>query len=172
MRYETEDGTKITFKELFEKLESDVMEIDKRILEVQTIATPSNKDTIDPVLAYMNGSQVLLRALLMKYRKKLALSNAMDWSDKAIDDLRTASYYGRDYALKASDKAIKDLEKAVDEYKESVTDVLSAAKNMKETYAKISHSLPADSLIDPAIIDAVTRKNEPKQEYPKASQKK
>ena len=52
------------FKELFEKLESDVAEIDKRILDVQTTATPKNKEITDPVLAYMNSSQELLRAVL------------------------------------------------------------------------------------------------------------
>ena len=41
VRYEIDDGTNISFKELFDKLEANIAEIDKRIIEVQTIATPA-----------------------------------------------------------------------------------------------------------------------------------
>jgi len=161
IRYETEEGTKITFKELFEKLEADVAEIDKRILDVQTIATPSNKEVTDPVLDYMKSSQELLRALLMKYRKRLAFSNAIDWTERAIDEMKTTSYYGMEYAKRTGDKAIKDLEKAQVEYKGAIADVIGATNNMRETYSKVVASLPRDVLIDPAILEAVSKKNAP-----------
>lgn len=41
LRFETE-SSKITFKELFEKLEADIAEIDKKII-VQSLSNPKNK---------------------------------------------------------------------------------------------------------------------------------
>lgn len=161
-RYETDDGSRITFKELFEKLESDIAEIDKRILEVQTIATPGNKEITEPVLEYLRGSQELLRSLLTKYRKRLAVSNASEWTNRAINELRTAGAYGAEHAIKASDKALKDYQKAIDEYTESTIDVLGATKNLKSAYVKVAAILPSDVLVDLVIIDAIVRKNEPK----------
>ena len=51
--YETTDKSPITFKELFDKLEVDIGEIDKRILEVQTIAAPGQKSIADSTVEYM-----------------------------------------------------------------------------------------------------------------------
>ena len=162
VRYETEKDTKISYKELFEKLESDISEIDKRIIDVQTIATTDNKEVTDPVLAYLKGSQELLRALLLKYRKQLSVSSAIDWSDRAIDELRSASYYGREYAIKASGKALKDLEKAAKEYDDATADVLSAARKMTDVQAKVAPFIRSDALTDVAVFEAIAQKNEKK----------
>jgi prefoldin subunit 5 len=171
-RYETEKDSKITFKELFEKLESDIAEIDKRILEVQTIATPSNKEIVDPVLDYLKGSQELLRALLLKSRKLLAVRSASDWTDRAIQDLRTSGYYGYEYAKRASDNALKDFQKATDEYNGSIADVSMAARNMKAAHSKVAALLPADVLADPAIFDAIEKKNVPESKPSNTDSKK
>lgn len=159
-RYETEKETKITFSELFGKLEADIAEIDKRILEVQTIATPSSKEITDPVLDYMKDSQELLRTLLTKYRKMMALKSADNWANQAVQELRTTNYYGFEYAKKASDKSLKDLQKAIDGYEESILDVIAATKKLKGVYVKVAASLPGDTLVDPAIFEAIEKKNE------------
>src|SRR5215470_7062569 len=73
-RYETDGGSLISAKELFEKLESDIAEIDKQLLEVQTLSSPKTSSITDPTVEYLKASQECLRALLQKYRKFLALS--------------------------------------------------------------------------------------------------
>ncbi len=84
-----------------------VAEIDKRIIDVQTLATPENKEVTDPVLAYLKGGQELLRALLQKYRKQLSVSSANDRLEREMDDLRNATtYYSRDYAAKSAKSAL------------------------------------------------------------------
>jgi hypothetical protein len=173
VRYETEKDTKISYKELFEKLESDVSEIDKRIIDVQTIAAPNNKEVTDPVLDYLKGGQELLRALLLKYRKHLALSSARDWADRTIDEIRSTRYYGREYALKSADKAIKDLEKAANEYDEATADVVSAARKMADVHSKVAPYIRSDALTDVAVFQAIVQKNEkkPKADSPKTEPK-
>lgn len=171
MRYETEK-TKITYKELFEKLESDIAEIDKRILDVQTISTPSNKEVTDPVLEYLKGSQEFIRSLLSKYRKQLALSSASDWASNSIEGIRDAGPYGVEYASKAADKAIKELGKAEKEYNESIPDVLNATNNLKRARANLATTMPSDALADVAIFEAVAKKNESKKSDPASAEKK
>jgi hypothetical protein len=160
LRYETENNTKITYKELFEKLESDVSEIDNRILAIQTIATPNDKKVIDPVLEYLKSSQEFLRALLSMYRKQLAYGSIRDWTEQSLDDLKNAgSSYEREYASKAFDNAIKEAEKSLKEYGDSQTDILSAAKNMKEMRSKAAVTIPIDALADPNIFESIIKKN-------------
>lgn len=162
VRYETEKDTKITYKELFEKLESDVSEIDKRIIDVQTIATSDNKDITDPVLAYLQGSQELLRAILQKYRKQLSVSSSSDWLDREMKDLRSASYYSVEYAAKSAKKALGEYEKALKEYQEATADVLGAAKKMTDVHAKVAPFIRSDALTDVAVFQAIVQKNEEK----------
>ncbi len=159
MRYEQEE-TNITYNELFEKLESNIAEIDKRILDVQTISTSSNKEVTDPVLEYLKGSQEFIRALLSKYRKQIALSSASDWATSSIESIRDAgSYDGLVYASKAADKAIKELGEAEKEYNESIPDVRNATNKMKKVRTNLAASMPSDALVDAAIFEAVAKKN-------------
>ena len=162
VRYETEKDTKITYKELFEKLESDVAEIDKRIIDVQTLATPENKEVTDPVLAYLKSSQELLRALLQKYRTQFSVSSASDRLEREMDDLRNASYYGREYAVKSAQRALKNFEEAGKEYADAATDVFSAAKKMTESQTKVAPFIRSDALTDIAIFEAIAQKNDVK----------
>ncbi len=160
LRYETEEGTKITYKELFEKLESDIAEIDKRILDVQTIATPKNKEVTDPVIAYLKGGQELLRTLLLKFRKELAVRSATTIIERSLDDLRNANHYSFEYTKKAADRALNDLKKADAEYKEAKSDIRNAANNMKKIHAKLPTNIPRDALADPSIFEVIAKKYE------------
>jgi hypothetical protein len=160
VRYETEKDTKITYKELFEKLESDVSEIDKRIIDVQIIATSDNKDITDPVLAYLKGSQELLRAILQKYRKRLSVSSSRDWLDREMKDLRSASYYSVESAAKSAKKALEDYKKAITEYEDAVAGVLGAAKKMADVHAKVAPIIRSDALTDVAVFQAIAQENE------------
>ena len=60
LRYETKSGemkttANITYNELFEKIESDIIEVDKKILEIQTITTASHKEQSDLISTSENG---------------------------------------------------------------------------------------------------------------------
>ena len=162
-RYETEKDTGITYKELFEKLESDVSEIDKRILEIQTIASPNNKEVTDPVLGYLNGSQKLIRALSLKYRNQLALNSAHYRTDSAIAALQSVIDNPSDFVLMEAKSAVKDNEETEAKYNEAKSGVLNAAIAMKVAYAKAIISMPSDALAAPAFFEEVIQNNEVKQ---------
>lgn len=133
LSYETEN-TNITYKEFFEKIENDIAEIEKRILEVQTIASPSNKATTDVVIDYIKTGQALLRSQLGLNRKRFAVS--------------------------VSDEA-KSLNKATSETEEARTAFLVSLKKMVETRVQLSALMPADSVLDTILLKkAIDKINE------------
>lgn len=158
LRYVTEDGANITFKELFDNLESSISEIDKRILEVQTIETPSNKSSAEPVLAYLKGGQELLRAQLSVQRKSLSLRVALDQAGRATVELRNSSGYGFDYAKKSADRSLEELKKAGEEMEAADSGFLESSKKMVNLRNKAADVMPADTLVNVAILDAVAKK--------------
>lgn len=170
-RYETEADAKITYKELFEKLEIDIAEIDKRLIDVQTLASPKTVTLTDPIINYLKASQGFLRALLQKYRKSLALSSAREWTQKMIDEYRTSSGYGVDFAKRTADKAIKEHSEAEKEFNATIPELRVATEKLKEARTTIGKSLPDDALLQMAQLDAIIANNATKAEDSASDQK-
>lgn len=153
--YETHKDTKITYKELFDKLESDISEVDKLILDVQTIAKPDNKDVTDPVLLYLKNSQELLRNLLQLNRKVFALNSMSDMYSR-LD--KYFSIYGYSKAKFSEAKDIAD--KAIIEVGKSRSDILVVIKKIKDAHVKIYPIISGDSLVDLTIFDPIIKEYE------------
>ena len=164
LSYEITEGSKITYKELFEKLEADISEIDKRLLEVQTISTPATKIKTDIVFAYLNGCQEMLRAQLWKYRKQLALSSASKWFDKSLGLYKVVGYYGFEYARKTVEEALKALNEAGREYEEAKSNLVVTAKKLTEIRTQIASIVSADNLVDPNALAKVVDVNNKKKD--------
>jgi hypothetical protein len=64
--------------------------------------------------------------------------------------------------LEALEKALKGRKKAAEELSESVSDVLSSAKYLKDALASVAAVLPADTLVDASLLDAIQKKNDRK----------
>ena len=159
-RHETESDSKITYKELFEKLESDISEVDKRLIEVQTLASPKSAKYTDPAIEYLKATQVYLRAMLQKYRKALKLSIAIDWSQQQLDELRDSTSYSYEYAIRSFNKAGKDRDEAMKEYfQEAIPELKVAAKKLKLARAAVSQIYPQDALVPVEQIDAIIAMN-------------
>jgi hypothetical protein len=162
-RYDTEEDSKITFKELFEKLEADIAEIDKRLIEVQTLSSPATSGTTDPVVAYFKASQEYLRALLQKYRKQLALSSARDLAEKSVRDETALVDTFRPYEFyrvgkPAADQALNNQDKAENERNESLLELPASVNKLKEARERIRPLFPEDALIPATQLETVTRK--------------
>ena len=156
-RFETEK-TQISFKELFDRLEADISEIDKRVLEVQSIST-SNTPSADPTIAYLKAGQDYLRALLQKYRKHFAFGNALDWSEKMGSSLRNTSDYGREFAAQQLKKAMADLDDATTAATAAEEDLHGAVEKLKEAREKVSSIYAEDALVPSSQLDAVSKRN-------------
>jgi hypothetical protein len=160
-RFEAEGGSNITYKELFEKLQTDTAEIDKRLLEVQTLSSPATQTITDPTVAYLKASQEYLRALLSKYRKKLTLDSARDQFNDSVNGPLASSSFGSDLDKRLSDQAQKKLQKAKEEYTDSRRDVLATATKLKESRDRVNALFPVDALVPAGPLDVVIQKNSP-----------
>lgn len=157
-KFETEK-TSVTFKELFDRLEADTAEIEKRNIEVQSLANKDNAEITDPAIAYMRDCQEFSRTLSMKYRKTLAFSNAVDRANDIISEPMPSSDYGYELRKNRRDKALEDMNKASGEAKAAAIDLAAAAKRLKETRAKAATIFPDDTLVSTAQLDAVIKAN-------------
>ena len=141
---ETSERTKISYKEWFEKLEADISDIDKRLLEVQTVTTPAIKTKTDPIVNYLKGCQELLRTLLLKARKQLQMSSTFKWAETSI-----THYYNRSSA----EQVIKEFQKTEKEFEESKSDIITSAKKLGELRTQVASFVSKDNLIDTAELD-------------------
>jgi hypothetical protein len=159
VRYEYEP-TKITYKELFEKIEKDLSEIDSKIIDVQSMPTTFCEDKVSGAITYAQSCQELLRMLLNKNRKSLAVSSALEWNKKALDLYLASSYYGAEYAKRSFDEASKDVKTKMQEYKEAAQELSPVIKKVEDARKKVVAYLPAKSVIEQSVLDKLKKKND------------
>lgn len=155
--YETESDKQITFKELFEKLEADIQEIDKRLLEVQSVSTAKTAAVTDPTVSYLKTNQLFLRAMLQQYRKQLEFSSKMKWARKKVDDLKSVDHYGYKYAQTAFKEALSEMNEAEKEYKEAQVELNEAVIKLKTAREPLATVFPGDALIDAKKLEEASK---------------
>lgn len=158
-RYETDTDSKATFKEVFERLESDIAEIEKHLIEVQTLTTLNTAAIAEPTVVYLKSSQEYLRALLQKFRRRLELSSAEDRLYETYADLQSSNAYDYEYAKKRFDKAIEELEGARIELLDAKPELVASAKKLIVSSTALQDTLAADSLVPVAQLNTVAEKN-------------
>ncbi|MBW7899836.1 MAG: hypothetical protein H3C26_00015 [Rhodocyclaceae bacterium] len=148
------DKSNITYKEFFSKVDSDLAELDKRLLDVQTLSTATNKETTDIAASYIRTAQDFIRAMGAMTQKDLSVNAAKNWASQSIDDLRTSTSYSYQHAKRTSDKAVEDFRKAIDEYKEAEEEMKAAASKMKEAAIFAGAKLDKEMVISPEAMDS------------------
>lgn len=145
---ETSESSKVTYKEWFEKLEADISDIDKRLLDVQTMSTPAIKTKNDTIVSYLKACQELLRTLLLKARKQLQMTSTFKWAENSI-----TQYYNRSSA----EQAIKEFQKTQKEFEESKSDIITSAKKLGEARTQVASVVSKENLIDTAELDKLVK---------------
>ena len=171
-RFETDSDSKATFKEVFERLEADIAEIEKHLIEVQTLTNPKTVSIAEPSVNYLKDSQEYLRALLKKARSILKLSSASDRTTEAIADIRLSSKYELDYAKRRADKALEEMKEAEIEVRDSRQELAAAARKLLLSGEALQGALAKDALVPVAQLQAVADKNDPIPEAKTSSSEK
>lgn len=122
----------ITMRETLKNLETDISEIDKKFLEVQTASTTATKVKADIILAYLKGCQELLRAQKAICLKVMEVNIATD----------------------------QELNKVAQEYNNAKSELVANARKLIETRKTASAILPAEIIVDPDILSKVIDKFE------------
>jgi hypothetical protein len=151
---------KITFKELFDKLDKDKTEIDSKIIDLQTIESRFSGGEIAASLNYAKACEALLRALESRYYKEMEMNSAVEWNRKTRDLYESSNYFGRYYAKKSYDEAVANFEKKSGEYDASVDDLAKAIKDSEATRSAITVYLSDRFLLDPALLTKLASGNE------------
>jgi hypothetical protein len=159
VKYEI-DPERITYKELFEKLDRDISEIDSKIIDIQTIQSRFSDEEIAASLKYAKSCQGLLRALESKAYKQLAVNTAIEWKRKAQDLYLSSGYYGRYYTKKTYDEAMTDFDKKADEFYASVDDVTKAIKETELSRTTLTHFISDKFILDNELLSKLASLNE------------
>ena len=160
-RYETDADSKLTFKDIFEKLEADIGEIDKRLIEIQMLASTKNASVSQPATEYLRASEAFLRALLRKQRSVFTHGVAKSSAVKAATTFwQTVTRYGYDSAMIQSDTnaANRAFGEAKEELKAAAPDLRIATEKLKVARSALVSVLPADVLPPTVQLDAIIAK--------------
>jgi hypothetical protein len=154
------DPQKITYKELFEKLDKDKTEIDSKIIDLQTIESRFSGDEIAASLRYAKSCEALLRTLESKYYKDMEVSSAVEWNRKTRELYESSNYFGRYYAKKTYDEAVANFEKKSGEYDASVDDFAKAIKDTESARSEVSSYFSDRFLLDAGIFAKLNSGNQ------------
>lgn len=157
-------SSQVTFKEMFARLDGDIEEIEKRLIEIQSASSPKNEAIYAPAVAYLRAAQEYSRALYGKHRKSLASSNALDRFKDAAEDMVSASYYGHDAAKRRVDRAGEEAKKAIKESALSQESVVQTANGLKAARDNAAKIYPEHALVSKELLDEVIATNTPKTE--------
>lgn len=152
------DPGNITFGEAIKKLEENTSEIDKKIIEVQSldaaVAPVMQSSSVD----YLRSGQALARSLAGLSRKGLSLSVARATSDTEMKELIAATGYSVEYAVKSARQANDALGKAGTEFFAQLPETCGAAKAFKEQREKFLKSGMPEHVINLENLDKLVNK--------------
>ncbi len=152
MLYEVDNSPRITYFEYFAKLEADVLEVEKRVLEVQTLSSTSNVDISEPTVAYLKAGQNVLRALIAMYTKQQKFAKAimlMKSANKIRDD---DNEYTLPIFKEFFDSAEADVSKARLELVVSLGNVATAISKIAKERDTLSNFFAQDALYSPLLV--------------------
>lgn len=151
------DPKHITYKEIFDNVEQDISETDKKIIEVQKTATPSLKPKTDLITAYLSACQDTMRCILAEARKSLSESVAYDTAKRAVRYMNQLDYYGQRLARSSFLETRDNWRKAYDEWAKAKIDVPPSILKLSDAINKVESVVPKDILVDQALINKATK---------------
>jgi hypothetical protein len=144
------DGGNMTYKELFDRLESDVTETEKRILELQTLTTPRTKVGLDRIVEHLRTCQAALRAQSKAFRARLQMTNSLDSWERAVNRYRADS---NEYSRQSMNDAQDAQRKAVVDARTAASDLRSALEDLKTSQSAMDGWVDIDGRVDSERID-------------------
>lgn len=141
--------SKATYMECFERLESDIKEIDKNIIDVQSVSTSSNALVTTPAVEYMKACNSLVRSMLAEVRSRLAYVNA---DDRSKDAERRRNSYNFDLYGEYKN-SIPELNKARKKHNDAVNDLRETANKLIPIFTEVSAIFSRDALISQSVFN-------------------
>ncbi|MED5615132.1 hypothetical protein [Janthinobacterium sp. P210005] len=165
------DPGNITFGEAIKKLDENTSEIDKKIIELQSLdaSIAPGKQTL--AVEYLRAGQVLTRSLAGLSKKSLTVSATRQRSDEEMKAVRSASGYAVEYAVKSALRANEAATKAATDYLGQLPEMCESAKKFKDQRQKLLKDGISESVINPDNLDKLVSKCNADKEQVKAETK-
>lgn len=152
------DPGNITFGEAIKKLDENTSEIDKKIIEVQSLDAAVAPAIQSSAVEYLRSAQALTRSLAGLNRKAFSLHSAKKHADEELKEMRASSGYSVEYAVKSARRANDDYRKAIAEYTEQLPEMCDFAKNFKEHREKFLKNGMSENVINLENLDKLLNK--------------
>ena len=152
------DPGNITFGEAIKKLDENTSEIDKKIIELQSLDAAVAPAMQSSAVEYLRSGQALTRSLAGLSRKALSFHSAKGHSDEELKELRAASGYSVEYALKSARRANEAYQKAIAEYYEQLPEMCGSAKTFKEQHGKFLKNGMSETVVNLDNLDKLLNK--------------
>lgn len=152
------DPGNITYGEAIKKLDENTSEIDKKIIELQSLDASIAPGKQSSAVEYLRGGQALTRSLAGLSKKGLSMSAARDTSDAEMKELRAASGYAVEYALKSAKRANEAATKAITVYFEQSSEMCESAKKFKEQRQKFLKDGMSEDVVNLENLDKLLDK--------------
>ena len=161
-RYELGEDTKISYQELFERLDRDIAGIDKVIMDLQLISSRKTRAATEPSVEYLQSAQKFLRAILAKWRKKLAIESAIGRAERSLDDFRdSTSTFASQHALESTKRTMREVESAELEHVTLTADVVDAVDRLKASRERLKGLFDDEILASLKRLQEVSARNSP-----------
>jgi hypothetical protein len=145
--FEIEDSietSKITYRDLFDKLEIHYAQVDSNISELQKIVPTKNisREKINRIMQYLQSSQQLLTAEYEKYKQKMEYTDML----KTVRIRETGVGISGDIYSKQV------------EYEKAKEELAKAVIKLSEAYSMAAEVTSKDNLVERQIIDKAISK--------------
>ncbi|MDN2716959.1 MULTISPECIES: hypothetical protein [unclassified Janthinobacterium] len=152
------DPGNITFGEAIKKLDENTSEIDKKIIELQSLDASIAPGKQTSAVEYLRVGQVLTRSLAGLSKKSLTMNSTQKRSDEEMKAVRAASGYAIEYAVKSALRANEAATKAAIDYFEQLPEMCESAKKFKDQRQKLLNDGMSENVINPENLDKLANK--------------
>lgn len=164
-RHDYDESTLIRQDEFMARIDTDISEIDKRILEIQTSSIPATNEKMEAVVSYLWACQDLLRSIRSKYAKLAQLGKIGAWArerkqyfEERLDLAEErGSMHSTEYKelLRTTRETLDSLKEAQSEYELAVSEVSRSARELSDRRSKILPIVSSDALVDSTVLDRI-----------------
>ena len=152
------DPGNITFGEAIKKLDENTSEIDKKIIELQSLDASIAPGKQTSAVEYLRAGQALTRSLAGLSKKSLTMNSTQKRSDEEMKAVRAASGYAIEYAVKSALRANEAATKAAIDYFEQLPEMCESAKKFKDQRQKLLNDGMSENVINPENLDKLVNK--------------
>ncbi|MGQ7814575.1 hypothetical protein ACUTAH_02675 [Metapseudomonas furukawaii] len=149
----------ITFGEYFDKAKIAIDEIDKKLIELNSLDLRYAKDDLSLAAEYMRQARELIRDMSALMRASMNASSASEQADRLRDErYESDNEYIQAYAEKGYAKALDEQKEALEKFKKLMGSMESRTKSIVELNRQVSDKFGPDAALTLNDVERLTNR--------------